>query len=97
MTLRRTLWFPMIGTVAAHPRLWPTAARQLGRAIPPSWWRQRPFVPWPDSAYARFRAETAFGTDGVPTPAQITSYLEWCRETDRAVRATRVRSAARPR
>jgi hypothetical protein len=66
--------------------LWPTAARQFGRAIPARWWRRPPFVPWPDPAYARFRAETAFGTEGVPTPAQITSYLDWCRETDRATR-----------
>jgi len=73
----------VIGTVAAHPSLWPTALRQLGRLAPPGWWRRRPYLPVPDADYLRFRLETQYGTDAVPDPADVVVYLRWCRDLDR--------------
>jgi hypothetical protein len=100
MTHDDHLWFhigaPIVVAVLRRPRLWPTALRQFGRAVPAGWWRRPPFLPRPDAEFLRFRAETAFGRRGTPTPADLTRYLEWCRATDRArADAARAGSARR--
>jgi hypothetical protein len=69
--------------VARRPALWPTAVVQLFRLAAPGWWRRRPFVPLPDRAYLRFRLETAYGDDRDPEPADVVTYLHWCREWPR--------------
>ena len=53
---------------------------QLIRLAAPGWWRRPPFVPLPDPAYLRFRLETAYGDDREPEPADVITYLHWCRE-----------------
>ncbi len=65
--------------VAARPRLWGTALRQLWLVARPRWWRNRPFLPLPDPEYLRFRLETQYGPRGEPAPADAVAYLEWCR------------------
>ena len=66
--------------LARRPALWPTALTQLFRLAAPGWWRRPPFVPLPDPAYLRFRLETAYGDDRDPEPADVITYLHWCRE-----------------
>ncbi len=69
--------------VAARPRLWPTAVRQLRRTAPPGWWRRRPFLPIPSGEYLEFRLQTHYGTtDHRWEPADVIGYLEWCRTYD---------------
>jgi hypothetical protein len=70
-----------VTTVARHPSLWPTAARQVRRLAAPGWWRRRPFLPLPDQAYLRFRMQTAYGDGGHdPEPDDLVTYLRWCRD-----------------
>lgn len=68
--------------VAARPRLWPTAVRQVARLARPGWWRRPPFLPLPPVAYLRFRLQTQYGDERAPDPADVVSYLAWCREWD---------------
>jgi hypothetical protein len=71
-----------VAAVAARPGLWPTALREARRLAPAGWWRRPPFLPLPDRAYLRFRLETQYGSaDHRPVPADVVSYLEWCRQT----------------
>jgi hypothetical protein len=74
--------------VAVRPRLWATALRQARRLVVPGWWRHPPFVPKPDAAYLRFRLETQYGAaaDQTAAPADVVSYLDWCRAEHRAER-----------
>lgn len=68
--------------VAPRPWLWPVALGALLRLAAPGWWRRWPPVPAPPPDYWRFRMETAYGGDGDDrnvTPADVVSYLEWCR------------------
>ena len=67
--------------VARHPGLWGTAARQVRVLAAPGWWRRRPFLPLPAPDYLRFRLQTAYGGDGEgePEPADLVTYLRWCR------------------
>jgi hypothetical protein len=67
--------------VLAHPSLWPTAATQARRLVPPRWWRRPPFLPVPTADYLRFRLETAYGGAGDQAPAvdDVLTYLRWCR------------------
>lgn len=75
----------MVGALAARPRLWPTAARQAARLVPRRWWRRRPFVPVPDRAWLRFRAETQYGDpDRAPGAGDVVTWLEWARRFDAA-------------
>jgi len=71
--------------VAVRPYLWMAALSQGFRMARPGWWRKWPFVPVPSDALWRMRMVTAYGGDGraVPTPGDVTSYLEWCREARR--------------
>jgi hypothetical protein len=72
-------WTRAFLAVAARPRLWAIAARQTTRIARPRWWKHSPFLPIPDAAYLRFRLETAYGETVAPAPADLISYLEWCR------------------
>lgn len=71
----------MLAAVAMRPRLWLTAARAMGRLIPPRWWACSPFLPVPHRDYVRFRLSTAVGGDSSATaePADLIQWLEWCR------------------
>lgn len=71
--------------VARHPTLWPTAARQLLVLAEPGWWRRSPHLPLPAPAYLRFRLQTAYGDDREPDPADLVTYLHWCRAWPRLV------------
>jgi hypothetical protein len=73
--------------LARRPELWPTAARQVLVLAPPGWWRQRPWLPWPEPAYLRFRLQTAYGDpDRRPEPTDVVTYLHWCRAWPRVTR-----------
>jgi len=82
MTHERAFWFPAFFAVLRHPRLWATAARQAGRAVPRRWWGRPPFLPLPSRPYVQFRLETAFGVHGTPTGDDVVRYLHWCRDAE---------------
>jgi hypothetical protein len=66
--------------VLRRPRLWPAALAALARLAAPGWWHRAPFLPVPDARLWSFRMVTAYGSpDAVPVPADVVSYLEWCR------------------
>ena len=69
----------MAREVLGRPELWVTAVTQVRRLAPTRWWRRWPFLPLPDPGYLRFRLETQYGNDGVPDPADVVTYLHWCR------------------
>ena len=75
----------VVAGVARRPALWSTATRQARRLAPNRWWRRRPFVPVPDRAWLRFRAETQYGEHGTGRldPADVVVWLAWARATDR--------------
>jgi hypothetical protein len=79
LTSSAAFWFHVARDVVRRPRLWTTAARQLRRMTPRTWWRRRPFLPVPDAAYVRFRIDTAYGPHGTPSAPDVITYLEWCR------------------
>jgi hypothetical protein len=67
--------------VLAHPSLWPTAARQARRVVPPRWWRRRPYLPLPSRSYLEFRIVTQYGDiSHRPEPEDVLNYLRWCRD-----------------
>ncbi|MGH9083057.1 MAG: hypothetical protein ACRDY3_09910 [Acidimicrobiales bacterium] len=67
--------------VVRRPRLWPAALVAALRLAAPGWWHRWPPLPRPDPAYLRFRMVTNSGGDGggAPDPADLVSYIEWCR------------------
>ena len=68
--------------VLRRPSLWPIAVGQVLRLARPGWWHRWPPVPAPDEAYLRFRLQTAYGDPSrPPEPADVVTYLEWCRST----------------
>ena len=68
--------------VLRRPDLWWTALGALRRLAPPGWWRPPPHLPLPDRRLWEFRMVTAYGSpDAAPEPADVISYLEWCRST----------------
>jgi hypothetical protein len=75
-----SFWLAVASAVARRPDLWATAAGQIRRLASPGWWRRRPFLPLPDADYLRFRLETQYGSDRAPEPADVVTYLHWCRE-----------------
>lgn len=78
---------PLAATATAvlrRPSLWPTAVVQVRRLARRGWWRRAPFLPLPPADYLRFRLETQYGGDQVPEPADVVTYLEWCRAFDRS-------------
>jgi len=76
-------WARAAAEVARRPRLWLTALAQAGRLARPRWWRHAPFLPVPQREYLRHRLETQYGRDGEPAPADVVTYLEWCRQMTR--------------
>jgi hypothetical protein len=73
--------------VLVHPSLWATALAQVVRLAPRGWWRRPPFLPAPDRDYLRFRLQTAYGDpERAPDPADVVSYLRWCRGFRRVLR-----------
>ena len=65
--------------VAVRPWLWGIALATAARLARPGWWRHWPPVPPPPEGYWHFRLETAYGVDAPPEPADVVSYLQWCR------------------
>jgi hypothetical protein len=72
-------WRRAVLLVGARPGLWPTALAQARRTVRRRWWRHRPFLPLPDRRYLAWRLRTQYGLDGEPAPADVVSYLDWCR------------------
>ena len=79
----RSFWLRAAARIARRPGLWPTAAIQTGRLVPPGWWRRAPFLPLPSREYVRFRLRTQYGATGEPAPGDVVTYLEWCRQMAR--------------
>lgn len=72
-------WSQAARAVLVRPSLWGVAIVQALRLASPGWWRRAPFLPLPDPAYLRFRLETQYGSDHEPEPADVVTYLHWCR------------------
>ena len=67
-----------IRAVAARPRLWPAALRQVRALAPRGWWRRPPFLPVPDRDWTAFRLTTAYGDPGAAVvPDDLVTWLEW--------------------
>lgn len=76
-------WLRVGAAVAARPRLWPTAVRQMRRTAAPGWYRRAPFLPLPSGDYLRFRLVTQYGDPNHrPEPVDVVNYLMWCRQWD---------------
>ncbi len=81
-------WGRAAVAVLVRPGLWGTAVRQVFVLAVPGWWRRWPPLPVPDPAYLRFRLVTAYGDpDRAPEPADVVTYLRWCREWRALARA----------
>ena len=74
-----SFWFAVIFALARRPALWGTACSQTFRLAAPGWWRRAPFLPLPTADYLAFRLETQYGNDQPPKPADVVTYLHWCR------------------
>ena len=69
-----------VWAVVRRPALWWTAVTQLLVLAAPGWWRRSPHLPYPSAAYMRFRMQTQYGDPAhAPDPADVVSYLHWCR------------------
>jgi len=76
----RLWWWPVAIAVARTPRLWCTALVQARRLAPRGWWHRWPPRPLPDPDYLQFRSQTMYGGDArSPEPADVLSYLWWCK------------------
>ena len=70
----------VVAAVVRRPGLWVTAVRQLAVMAPAGWWRRPPHLPVPDPGYLAFRLQTMYGDPAhVPEPADVVTYLHWCR------------------
>jgi hypothetical protein len=75
---------PAALAVLVRPWLWPSALHQLRVLAAPGWWRRAPHLPLPPDGYWRFRMVTAYGDpDAAPVPADLVTYLGWCRQERR--------------
>lgn len=65
--------------VLARPSLWPAALRVLATQAEPGWWRRWPPLPRLPARYARFRAQTMWGSDtaGRLGGREAVEYLRW--------------------
>ncbi len=80
-------WWRAGALLLRHPELWVTAISQVLRLAPTGWWRRAPFLPVPDATYLRFRMVTAYGDPNrAPEPADVITYLHWCRAWPRVTR-----------
>lgn len=71
--LRSLAW-----AIARRPDLWWAAASLAVKHRRDGWWRRAPYLPVPDASWLAFRRETAFADpEGLPTPHELTEYLEW--------------------
>ena len=85
--MRATWVLRAVGAVLVRPSLWLMAVRQLFVLAPRGWWRRRPWLPLPDPAYLRFRLVTQYGDpDHEPEPADVVTYLHWCRANQSLLR-----------
>ncbi len=76
-------WITVAAAVAARPRLWPTAVRQMRRTAPRHWYLHWPFLPLPPRGYLAFRLVTQYGDPNHrPEPMDVVNYLSWCRQWD---------------
>src|SRR4051794_41799506 len=81
MRLKVGSWLRAMAPLATRPSLWPTAFRQGARLVPRQWWRTSPRVPLPDARYLRFRSLTQYGDAyRTPSPEDLVTWLEWCRQ-----------------
>lgn len=89
---------PIAGAVARRPSLWATGVRQALVLAAPGWWRRPPFLPLPSPSYLRFRSQAAYGGDGdrPPDPADVVTYLRWCRDVRRSRRPDPRRTPGSP-
>ena len=79
--MTRSWWGGAGRALLVRPGLWATAVRQVFVLAVPGWWRRWPPLPVPDPAYLRFRLVTAYGDpDRDPEPADVVTYLRWCRQ-----------------
>lgn len=76
-------YLAIVMAVVVRPSYWAVACRVIGRLAPRGWWKRFPFVPIPDSSYARFRLQTQYGGQS-PTPnsSDVLKYLQWVRQWD---------------
>jgi len=81
-------WLVAVGrALAPHPTLWPTAIAQLRRLAPRGWWRRPPYLPVPASDYLAFRSQTMYGDAArLPEPADVVTFVHWCRAFPRVPR-----------
>ena len=74
-----SFWLAVTLHLARRPSLWSTAWSQVFRLAAPGWWRRAPFLPLPEAGYLAFRMETQYGNEKDPDPADVVTYLRWCR------------------
>lgn len=76
------LFLALFLAVLRRPSLWIVGVVQVFRLARRGWWRRPPFLPLPDREYLRFRLQTGYGGDPPPgpRPADVVTYLRWCRE-----------------
>ena len=80
-------WVAAAVAVLVRPGLWVTALAQVRVLAAPGWWHRAPYLPLPDPGYLRFRLQTAYGDpDRDPDPADIVTYLHWCKAWPRLTR-----------
>lgn len=74
-----------VAAVLGRPGLWPVAARVLATQAQPGWWRRWPPVPRLPDAYAHFRRQTMWGSDGGArlSGSEAVAYLRWVRTMQR--------------
>ncbi len=85
---------PIAVRILVRPHLWLTAIRQAIRFAPAHWWRNSPPLPLPAPEILLLRSQIAYGGDGwrMPSPEDVTAYLDWCRQMNRYMRRGVARS-----
>jgi hypothetical protein len=77
----------LVLVVLKRPDLWWAGLGALRRMAAPGWWKAPPYLPLPAGQLWAFRMVTAYGdAKAVPVPADLVSYLQWCRGTARSGR-----------
>lgn len=60
-----------------HPSDIASVLRAAWRLRRGNWWRQRPFLPLPATAFWEFRLATANGDDGHLDPEDVAAFARW--------------------